>query len=221
MRLISATFATVFAFALSFGGAHAQSEKPGVEKLYILSCGEGVAGDISLWSPGVNEGKSMNFVDNCYLIKHKQGWFLWDTGLSDSIAAMPNGLPSANPKGIYWHRARTLAAQLAELNVVPSDIKKMAVSHTHPDHIGNVELFPQAMLYVQKAEYEWLNPDGTPRFKSEHPVTRVEGGLDVFGDGSIVLLSTPGHTPGHQVLLVKLPKTGNIVLSGDLELIRK
>ena len=65
MRMISATFATVLAFGLSFGGAHAQSEKSGVEKLYILSCGEGVAGDISLWSPGVDEGKSMNFVDNC------------------------------------------------------------------------------------------------------------------------------------------------------------
>ena len=56
--------------------AHAQSGKPGVEKLYILNCGEGVAGDISRWSPGVNEGKSMDFVDNCYLIKHAQGWFL-------------------------------------------------------------------------------------------------------------------------------------------------
>jgi N-acyl homoserine lactone hydrolase len=154
MRMISTALATVFAFALSFGGVHAQSEKPGVEKLYILSCGEGVAGDISLWSPGVNEGKSMDFVDSCYLIKHKQGWFLWDTGLPDSVAALPNGLPPANPKTIYWHRAKTLAAQLAELNVAPSDIKKMAVSHTHPDHIGNVELFPQAMLYVQKAEYE-------------------------------------------------------------------
>ena len=110
MRMISATFATVFAFALSFGGVHAQSEKPGVEKLYILSCGEGVAGDISLWSPGVNEGKSMDFVDSCYLIKHKQGWFLWDTGLPDSVAALPNGLPPANPKTIYWHRAKTLAA---------------------------------------------------------------------------------------------------------------
>ena len=75
--------------------AHAQSGKPGVEKLYILNCGEGVAGDISRWSPGVNEGKSMDFVDNCYLIKHAQGWFLWDTGVMDSVAAMPNGLAPA------------------------------------------------------------------------------------------------------------------------------
>jgi glyoxylase-like metal-dependent hydrolase (beta-lactamase superfamily II) len=71
------------------------------------------------------------------------------------------------------------------------------------------------MLYVQKAEYDWPNPDGTPRFNPNHPVTKIEGDHDVFGDGSVVLISTPGHTPGHQSLLVKLPKTGAVVLSGD------
>ena len=65
------------AAALTINSGRAQSAGPGVEKLYILNCGEGVAGDISRWSPGLNEGKSMNFVDSCYLIKHAQGWFLW------------------------------------------------------------------------------------------------------------------------------------------------
>jgi N-acyl homoserine lactone hydrolase len=131
---------------------HLASAQSGVEKLYILNCGEGVAGDISRWSPGVNEGKSMDFVDNCYLIKHAQGWFLWDTGIPDAVAAMPNGLAPADPKAVTWHRPKTLAAQLEQLGLKPSDIKAMAVSHTHPDHIGNVEMFPTAMLYVQKAE---------------------------------------------------------------------
>jgi len=71
------------------------------------------------------------------------------------------------------------------------------------------------MLYVQKAEYEWPGADNKPRFKPEHPVTLLEGDRDVFGDGSLVIISTPGHTPGHQSLLVKLPKTGEVVLSGD------
>jgi hypothetical protein len=62
-----------------------------VERLYILNCGEGIAGDISRWSPGVNVGKSMDFVDNCYLIKHAQGWMLWDTGLADAIATCRRG----------------------------------------------------------------------------------------------------------------------------------
>jgi N-acyl homoserine lactone hydrolase len=195
--------------------ARAQSGKPGVEKLYVLNCGEGVAGDISRWSPGVNEGKSMDFVDNCYLIKHSQGWFLWDTGIPDAVAAMPNGLAPADPKAVTWHRPKTLAAQLDQLGVKPSDIKAMAISHTHPDHIGNIEMFPTAMLYVQKAEYEWPGANNAPRFKPEHPVTELEGDRDIFGDGSLTILSTPGHTPGHQSLLVKLPHTGPVVLSGD------
>ena len=82
-----------------------------------------------------------------------------------------------------------------QLGVKPADIKGMAISHTHPDHIGNVELFPQVMLYVQKAEYEWPGEDGAPRFNPEHPVTKLEGDRDVFGDGSLVIISTPGIRP--------------------------
>ena len=80
--------------------------------------------------------------------------------------------------------------------------------------VGNVTLFPQSTLLVQKAEYDWPSPLG-PRFKPEHPATKLDGDHDVFGDGSIVIVATPGHTPGHQSLLVKLPKTGAVLLSGD------
>jgi N-acyl homoserine lactone hydrolase len=186
-----------------------------VDKLYILNCGEGVAGDISRWSPGVNVGKSMDFVDNCYLIRHGNDWLLWDTGVTDAIAAMPDGQAPADPRMTRWKRPKTLASQLEQLGVKPSDIKFLAISHTHPDHVGNVEMFPQARLLVQKAEYEWPNPLGVGRFKPEHPVTKLEGDYDVFGDGSVMLIATPGHTPGHQSLLVKLRKTGAIVLTGD------
>ena len=206
----------VAALALSGHAAVAQSEKSGVEKLYVLNCGEGTAGDISRWTPGLNEGKSMDFVDSCYLIKHSsKGWFLWDTGIADAVAAMPNGLVPADPKAVTWRRPKTLAAQLEQLGLKPDDVKAMAVSHTHPDHTGNVELFPQATLYVQKAEYDWPGANNEPRFKPSHPVEQLTGDKDVFGDGSVTILSTPGHTPGHQSLLVKLPKTGAVVLSGD------
>lgn len=210
------TIALVIAMLAPFGQtALAQSEKSGAEKLYIMNCGEGVAGDIGRWSPGVNEGQSMDFVDTCYLIKHKQGWFLWDTGIPDAVAAMPNGLAPADPKAVTWKRPKTLASQLEQIGVKPADIKAMGVSHTHPDHIGNVEMFPQATLYVQKAEYDWPGANNEPRFKPSHPVELLSGDKDVFGDGSVTILSTPGHTPGHQSLLVKLPKTGAVVLSGD------
>jgi glyoxylase-like metal-dependent hydrolase (beta-lactamase superfamily II) len=205
----------VAAAAICLAASAQSASAAGVERLYILNCGEGVAGDISRWSPGVNEGKSMDFVDNCYLIKHSTGWMLWDTGVADAIANMPDGLKPQDPRATLWKRPKTLAAQLAELNVKPSDIKFVAVSHTHPDHIGNITMFPQSTLLVQQAEYDWPSPVG-PRFKPEHPVNKLNGDHDVFGDGSVTIIATPGHTPGHQSLLVKLPKTGAVLLSGDM-----
>ena len=153
-RLIAAAFSAAALCVFSSQPAHAA----GIEKLYILNCGEGTASDISRWSPGVNEGKSMPFVDNCYLIKYAAGWMLWDTGQTDALAAMPEGQKPADPKATHWYRPKTLASQLEQLGVKSADIKIVAVSHTHPDHVGNVEMFPQSMLLVQKAEYEWPNP---------------------------------------------------------------
>ena len=188
----------------------------GVERLYVMDCGEGPAGDLSRWTPGMNVGKSAPFADNCYLIKHAQGWMLWDTGITDAVASMPEGLKPADPRSVWWHRSKTLAAQLAEVGVKPADIKYVGVSHSHPDHMGNTPMFPQSTLVVQKAEYDWAQPDGKPRFLPTLPVMKLEGDRDLFGDGSIVVLATPGHTPGHQSLLVRLPRTGAVVLSGDM-----
>jgi hypothetical protein len=163
----------------------------GVDKLYVLDCGHISAADESRWTPGMNVGVPIELSDNCYLIHHAQGWFLWDTGLADAIAAMPDGATGANGV-LHMKRTKTLAGQLEELGVKPSDIKGLAASHTHPDHIGNVEQFPQVMLYVQKAEYEWPGEGGAPRFNPNHPVTKLDGDHDVFGDGSVVIVSTPG-----------------------------
>jgi hypothetical protein len=113
-----------------------QGAKRGVERLHVLNCGEGVAGDVSRWSPGVNVAQSMEFVDNCYLLRHGEGWFLWDTGGTDAIAVMPDGQPPADPRLTHWRRPRTLASQLDELGVKPSDVRFVAVSHAHADHIG-------------------------------------------------------------------------------------
>ena len=212
------TIAAVFCLAslsvLSSQPSYAQP-KPGIERLYILDCGEGTAGDISLWSPGVNVGKTMEFSVNCYLIKHAQGWLLWDTGVADAVAAMPDGLKPPNPRMTTYRRTKTLASQLDQLGVKPSDIKYVALSHAHPDHIGNIKMFPQSMVLVQKAEYDWPTPFGRTLQAIESPVNKLEGDFDVFGDGSVRLIATPGHTPGHQSLLVKLPKTGVVLLSGD------
>jgi N-acyl homoserine lactone hydrolase len=151
----------------------------------------------------------MEFVDNCYLIKHSQGWLLWDTGVTDAIAAMPDGQKPADARATHWKRPKTLASQLEQLGVKPADIKYVAVSHTHPDHIGNITMFPNSIVLVQKAEYDWPSPFG--RTLQAGASAKLEGDHDVFGAGSVTLIATPGHTPGHQSLLVNLPKTGALL----------
>jgi glyoxylase-like metal-dependent hydrolase (beta-lactamase superfamily II) len=213
-RSLLAVSAAILGSVLAAGHAVAQAPKPGLERLYVIDCGNSVGPDKSRWTPGVDVGKPLPMVGNCYLIRHAQGWMVWDTGVSDDVAAMPNGRPGTNGSP-HWYRPKTLAGELEKLGVKPADVRYLAVSHTHPDHVGNVELFPQTMLLVQKAEYEWPAERGGPRFKPGHPVTKLQGDHDVFGDGSVTILSTPGHTPGHQSLLVKLPKFGPVILTGD------
>jgi N-acyl homoserine lactone hydrolase len=195
--------------------------KSGVDRLYVIDCGDGGGPDESRWTPGANVGIPVDFPGHCYLIHHTRGWFLWDTGVDDAVAQLPNHervLHEWGPgTGPIWRKPITLAAQLEAIHVKPSDIKLMAVSHSHPDHAGNIEMFPDTLMLVQRVEYEWAGSrQDTVAFSKKHPVKLIDGDYDVFGDGSLVLLSTPGHTPGHQSLFVRLPKTGPLILSGDV-----
>jgi glyoxylase-like metal-dependent hydrolase (beta-lactamase superfamily II) len=167
----------------------------GLERLYVLDCGQNVGKDQSRWSPGVNEGKPIGFSDNCYLIRHARGLLLWDTGVPDAVAAMPDGMVVANG-AITYRRTKTLAAQLAEIGVKPADVTYVAVSHTHGDHVGNVALFPSSTILIQGAEYDWaMGLPTKPAFAATQTVQKLAGDRDVFDDGSVVILSTPGHTP--------------------------
>src|SRR6266851_9188141 len=123
----------------------------GLERLYVLDCGQNTGKDQSRWCPGVNEGKPIEFSDNCYLIRHAKGLLLWDTGVPDAVATMPDGMVVANG-AITYRRAKTLAAQLVEIGVKPADITYVALSHTHGDHVGNVALFPSSSVLIQGAE---------------------------------------------------------------------
>jgi N-acyl homoserine lactone hydrolase len=213
------SLATAIFVARIFAAANPQP-KSGVDRLYVIDCGDGSGRDESRWTPGVNVGIPVGFPGHCYLIHHTEGWFLWDTGIDDAVAQLPNHEMVfhewGSGTGPIWRKPITLAAQLAEIHVKPSDIKLMAVSHSHPDHAGNIEMFPNTLMLVQRVEYEWAGSrQDTVAFSKKHPVKLIVGEDDVFGDGSLLLLSTPGHTPGHQSLLVRLPKTGAVILSGD------
>jgi len=210
MKAVQWLVASMLALIASIEPGLSQAGKPGIERMYVLYCGDIALNDMGRFSPGYSGPGGLS--STCYLIKHAQGWLLWDTGLGDAVAAMREGQKS---NASVWHVKKTLASQLAEIGVKPADIRYLALSHSHGDHVGNVNLFPQSTLLVQRAEYDWPDPLGVPRFKPDMKVIKAEGDHDVFGDGSVMLISTPGHSPGHQCLLVRLPGAGALLLSGD------
>jgi glyoxylase-like metal-dependent hydrolase (beta-lactamase superfamily II) len=106
-------------------------------------------------------------------------------------------------------------AALAALGVKPADVRYVAISHVHPDHAGNVDAFPDATVIIQRAEWDYGMALPQKPFSPARKAQLIEGDKDLFADGSVVLVSTPGHTPGHQSLLVRLPKTGTVLLTGD------
>jgi N-acyl homoserine lactone hydrolase len=136
---------------------------------------------------------------------------------------------STLPKLIVYHLDKTITGQLAGIGLKPGDITYVALSHTHGDHIGNVNLFPASTIVMQQVEYSWIkSPDGANdnvnQLKAlarkllgtpEH-LQLIDGDTDLFGDGSVTLISTPGHTPGSQSLLVHLKNSGFVILSGDV-----
>ena len=203
--------------------------KAGVaEKLFRLDCGHSLANDESVWTPGDNVGRSIEFSSTCWLIKHGADWLLWDTGVPETALNDPKGW-STLPKLIVYHLDRTLTDQLAEIGLKPNDISRVAISHTHGDHIGNMGLFPNSTVLMQRAEYSWIHSADGPNdnvnqlmalarklLGTPKNLQLLDGDTDVFGDGSVTLVSTPGHTPGSQSLLVHLRNSGFIILSGDV-----
>ena len=194
-----------------------------VERIYDLDGGIAEVADASIYSPGIDVGKPLSLSCNAYVIRRAGKWILWDTGIDDGLAKISGGkIVAHNIRGVL---KRTLKSQLDEIGVDPGDVSTLILSHAHFDHVGNTRLFPKAKWIVQKEEYEAMfGPDyGDYGYVPDlyetlrHNPTEIVGGdYDVFGDGSIRLISTPGHTPGHCSLVVRLPKSGTLILSGDV-----
>ena len=225
-----ARFVIAFALAVCIGSCATTSSRlstqaSGVQRMFVFNCGESTVSDLSRWTPGVNVGKPGEFSANCYLIQHARGWMMFDSGINDNVATMPKGFQRGKDSPRYILR-KPLRVQLAEAGVDPKQITHVAFSHTHGDHVGNGNLFNNATLYIQQAEYDIaFGPEAVSKWNFEvssydklraNPMLRLNGDHDVFGDGTVMLIATPGHTPGHQSLLVRLPKRGPVILSGDM-----
>ncbi len=156
----------------------------------------------------------------CYLVTHENGRLLWDGGLPLAVAEAGEPVPVGAGSMVY---ERSIVAQLADMQLRPSDIEYVAFSHLHFDHAGAANAFTRSHVLMQQTEWDGaFGSDAayvdTSLFEGLRDARRtmLNGDHDVFGDGSVRIIYAPGHTPGHQVLLVDLDNTGPVLLSGDL-----
>jgi N-acyl homoserine lactone hydrolase len=212
----------MLAAALAVAGPLRAADPAEATRLYALDCGYATAKDGGFLSDtGEYDGKPVTVAVPCFLIRHPKGTLLWDTGLSDKIAESRNGVEN---EGIHMSMARTLASQLTELGLSAGDVTYVAFSHLHFDHTSNANAFGASTWIMNGTDLKWALGTPTPfgvdpasfSAYSKAKTQMIEGDHDVFGDGTVRILKTPGHTPGHQVLLLQLRKSGTVILSGDL-----
>lgn len=227
MTLLGWLYGAVGALALAGGSlahagpARASASAPEVA-LWRLDCGTIQMNDASpLSDTGLYAGQSRRLTDGCYLIRHGDDWLLWDAGLPTTLLGKPNDGAAISPT-----LSQDLVSQLARIGVRPAQIGRLAISHYHFDHVGQAATFPQATLLIGAADWAALHakplPFGAdpallaPWLTGGGKVDPVHGDRDIFGDGSVVMLAAPGHTPGEAALLVRLAQTGPVILSGDV-----
>jgi glyoxylase-like metal-dependent hydrolase (beta-lactamase superfamily II) len=191
-------------------------------RLYALDCGRIEIADMDAFADGGQyAGRPGVLPSPCFLIRHPDGDLIWDTGIGDQFAGARGVtlLP-----GYQAFVTTTLKAQLSQLGLSPDKVRYLAFSHEHVDHIGNANLFAKATWLLNKKEHDWVLATATPAGRlpallAASATARrrtITSDFDVFGDHSVMILQAPGHTPGHQVLLVRLPRSGPVILAGDL-----
>jgi len=196
--------------AMAFGAlAHAQA--PAEVTLTRLACGDGFNDQRRFSDSFAYHNEKMPFTFSCYVIKHGSDVMVWDTGFA------PGSTPNANNKPI--------TDLLSQINVKPDQVKYVGISHFHADHTGQLAPFTNATLLIGKGDWDGLNANppmggaNVAGFKDfmggGRKVEPLTADKDVFGDGSVMILRTPGHTPGHSALLVRLKEKGPVLLTGD------
>jgi N-acyl homoserine lactone hydrolase len=198
-------------------------------RLYVFDCGT-LEGDPARFNFKREEMATTDMSVACYLVVHANGTLIWDTGAVPDVEVKTENQPARHHIVLtnterYVTLARSLKGQLAAAGFAPGNMTYLALSHYHYDHTANANEFASATWLVRQVERDAMFADKPPDMiqrttfdalrKSKTVIIKTDD-YDVFGDGSVVIKWTPGHTPGHQVLYVRLAKTGPVVLSGDL-----
>jgi len=213
------TFALLATLSLSFAEPALAADPPAsAVSLTGFECGKLVQSDLGWFSDTMlYRGERRELIAGCFVIRHPRGIVLWDTGLPSSLVG------GRDPSG-EMSLDHTIAQSLARMGLQPGQITHVGISHYHGDHTGGAAGFPQAELLIGKGDWDLLKGPGgaergaaqlAPWISGGGRVRPVEGDLDLFGDGTVIMLAMPGHTPGHHTLLVKLPRAGYVLLSGD------
>jgi N-acyl homoserine lactone hydrolase len=202
--------------------ADAQTKPVSSLRLYVIDCGRLKVEDPSRFDFKKEELAVLDLSVGCYLIAHPKGTLIWDTGaVPDSMFKASGG----DGVKFYATAKQPLAKQLSAIGYAPGGVTYLALSHYHWDHVANASLFARSTWLVSKPEYYTMLSSGLPQrtdaglftpLRNTKTTFLPDSDYDVFGDGSVVIKPTPGHTPGHRVLFLKLAKTGPVVLSGDL-----
>ena len=211
----------LFAGCLAFMAAPALAQQPAAApaplQMWRLDCGE-INVPLFMFSDTFRYiGERRTLTDSCYLIRNGDRYLLWDTGLPGELTGQ-----SAEQGGMRMSVRERVRDQLARIGVQPGQVTFVGISHYHDDHIGQAADFPGATLLVGAADWEAIRgrPATAQRFRpwteGQSRSQALQGDHDVFSDGRVIILDMPGHTPGHRSLLVRLPRTGAVLLTGDL-----
>jgi len=222
MKIRTAAIAATIALVMSMTPAAQTPPRVTALRLYVFENGFIRGLDTKLFNLPREEVKEPDFVNSSYLIVHPRGTLQFDSGGIPDTQFKADGAPVT--EGVM-SATKPLLPQLAAAGYKPGDITYFALSHYHSDHTGNANAFAGSTWITQKAERDFMFGDKPEGIIQPATYSALKGAktrvldneeLDVFGDGTVRLIPTPGHTPGHQVLLVRLPKRGLVLLAGDL-----
>ena len=202
--------------------AQKHPKPPKTLRLYIFDCGTIHTMNANGYSLKKEEVGSTEMSIPCLLVVHPKGTLMWDNGDIPDRAFPAGGGPAS--AGVVT-QAKPLLPQLAAVGYTPADITYLAMSHYHGDHVANANAFAGSTWLVRKVERDRMfsgepiprsDPANYSALKDSKTVILDQDEYDVFGDGTVIIKSAPGHTPGHMVLYLKLRKSGPILVAGDL-----